>query len=759
MDALDEAIALHNAGALTLAAERYRHILARDPVNFDALHLLGVVALQGGNFGEAENLIARAISVLPDNAAAHLNHALALSGLGRPAAALAAVDAALVREAGNAAAWNTRGQLLWRLGRMREAVNSYDRALALKPDATAHNNRGVALAALGEDAAALGAYDAALTLDPGYAGAHNNRAAALRKLRRNEDALAACETALRIDPDLAAAWNNRGLALAELHQTENALSSYARALELQPELAEAHNNRGLALAVLGRLPEALASYDRAVALRPDDADAHNNRAAALLGVKDYAGAAQAFDRVAALEPGRPFLAGARLHAQSMMCDWRGRAAALADIEGALAGGRSASATFPLLATSDSPALHRRAAEVWSRTTCPPNEALGPIPPRRSRDKIRVGYFSMDFRQHAVASLTAGLFESHDRSRFETIGFSFGPDSGDAMRRRLEGAFDRFLDLRTASDRDIAAQARALEIDIAVDLAGYTHGARPGIFALRAAPIQASYIGYPGTMGAPYIDYIIADNILVPPEARAHYAEKVVALPCFQANDARRAPPTHTLARAKLGLPAAGFVFCCLNAPYKIAPETFASWMRILKAVAHSVILLSGGGEITMANLRREAVAHGVAPERIVFAERVPEADYLARFRAADLFLDTLPYNAHTTASDALWAGLPVLTRVGASYAGRVGASLLTAVGLPELITQSGAAYESLAIDLARAPERISAIRARLERERGTALLFDTARFTRHLERAYIEMHARHSHGRAPDHITIAPGAP
>ncbi len=756
MDPLDEAIALHNAGALAQAAARYRQVLAREPANFDALHLLGVVALQTGKIKEADDLIGKAIAVLPQNPAARLNHALVLAQLGRHEAALAATNAALAREASNASAWSQRGEALWALGRARDAVASYDRALALKPDAATHNNRGVALAALQDDAGALAAYDAALALQPDYAGAHNNRGIVLGKLRRSEEARDAFDKALTLAPDFAGAWNNTGLALAALNRTDEALGAYARALSLKPDFAEAHNNRGLALAALGQLHEALAAYDKAIALKDDYADAHNNRGAVLIGLKDYAGAAAAYDKAAALEPDRAFLAGAQLHTRSLMCDWRGLKAALAAIEAAIQRGEKASTTFPLLVTSDSAALHRRAAEVWMRANCPPDDALGPVPRRARRDKIRIGYFSRDFRQHAVATLTAGLFEAHDRARFEIFAFSYGPDTGDAMRKRLRSAFDQFVEVRTASDREIALQARAMEIDIAIDLAGYTDGARTGVFALRAAPIQVNYLGYPGTLGAPFMDYIIADNVLIPETARPHYAEKVIALPCFQANDRHRPVPTVAMPRAALGLPENAFVYCSLNAAYKTAPDTFASWMRILTAVEGSVLLLAASNDMAVANLRREAAAQGVAPERLIFSGRVAAEDYLARFRAADLFLDTLPYNAHTTASDALWAGLPVLTQAGACYAGRVGASLLAAAGLTGLTATSAAQYETLAIGLARTPERLKVMRTHLDQSRLSAPLFDTARFTHHLEAAYIQIHARLHEGRAPDHITIAP---
>jgi predicted O-linked N-acetylglucosamine transferase (SPINDLY family) len=365
----------------------------------------------------------------------------------------------------------------------------------------------------------------------------------------------------------------------------------------------------------------------------------------------------------------------------------------------------------------------------------------------------VGYFSADFREHAVATLMAGVFEAHDRERFEVSGFSFGPDTGDPMRRRLEGAFERFTDVRQRSDAEIAQLARQLEIDIAVDLGGFTADGRPRIFALRAAPLQVSYLGYVGTMAAPYMDYLIADATLIPQAAQRHYAEKIVYLPSYQANDCKRVIAGRHFSRAELGLPATGMVYCCFNANYKITPRSFDSWMRILQATPGSVLFLYAGSAAVVENLRREALCRGVAAERLIFGDKLPFAQYLARYRTADLFLDTLPYNAGTTASDALWAGLPVLTCAGEALAARMGASVLQALGLPELITESLPQYERLAIELGQDRERLQALRQKLAANRGRAALFDTALFTRHLESAYSTMYQRYLANRAPEHLS------
>ena len=377
--------------------------------------------------------------------------------------------------------------------------------------------------------------------------------------------------------------------------------------------------------------------------------------------------------------------------------------------------------------------------------------------RNRSDKIRLGYYSADFHNHATAYLMAELFERHDKNQFELFAFSFGPAQNDAMRKRLSAAFDQFIDVRNPSDKAIAQLSRQLEIDIAVDLKGYTQNARSGIFAYRAAPIQASYLGYPGTMGTHTIDYLIADKTLIPQASQPYYAEKIVYLPhSYQVNDRQRAIAAITPTRASLGLPDKGFVFCCFNNNFKILPATFDIWMRILKQIENSVLWLFEDNPSAARNLRHEAQTRGVAADRLIFAPRMPLPEHLARHRAADLFLDTLPYNAHTTASDALWAGLPVLTCMGEAFASRVAASLLNAIDLPELITTTAQAYEALAVSLAMNPARLQHIKYKLAHNQLTTPLFNTAIFTRHLENAYTQMIERY-HADVPlDHIHVQP---
>jgi predicted O-linked N-acetylglucosamine transferase (SPINDLY family) len=373
--------------------------------------------------------------------------------------------------------------------------------------------------------------------------------------------------------------------------------------------------------------------------------------------------------------------------------------------------------------------------------------------------IRIGYFSADFRNHPVSLLTTELFETHDRTKFETFAFSTGPDTKDAVRSRLKGAFNEFIDARNHSDRSVAEHARRLEIDIAIDLGGHTQDSRTGIFAMRAAPLQVNFLGYPGTMGAAYMDYLVADHMIIPESHRRHYSEKIAYLPSYQPNDSRRAISAKELKRQDFGLPQTGFVFCCFNNHYKITPGVFDVWMRILKRVDGSVMWLSGGHGSAADNLRNEASLRGIAADRLIFAEPMPMLEeHLARHRLADLFLDTLPFNAHTTASDALWAGLPVLTCTAEAFASRVAASLLTAIDLPELITSTQAGYEALAITLAANPERLAQIRKKLEANRLTMPLFDARQFTKNIEDAYAQMYERHQADLPPGHIYVTASA-
>ncbi len=565
-----------------------------------------------------------------------------------------------------------------------------------------------------------------------------------------------CRGVLQRHPSHFDALHLLGVIAIQMNSFAEAAALIGKGLATFPHHAAANFNHAVALTQMGRYDAALAAYDLSIQFGPPNVDAYCNRGAVLAALKRYEDALASYDQAFQLKPDFPALLGTRLYLKMLICDWRGLDRDTAALVEGIARGACVTSSLPILALTDSPSLQRDAATIWTMAKYPPNAALGPAPSHAKHRKIRVGYFSMDFRDHPVSTLLAGVFEAHDREKFEITAFSYGPDTADPMRRRLEQTFDKFLDVRLRSDQDIAALAREMEIDIAVDLAGHTDGARSGIFALRAAPIQVSYIGYPATMGAGYIDYIIADSVVIPEAARAHYTEKVVWLPNFQANDAKRIVAERIFTRQELGLPPSGVVFCCFNNTYKITPDIFGGWMRILARTPDSVLFLYADTDSAAANLKAEAVARGVGAERLIFGKRLAVPEYLARYRAADLFLDTNPFNAGATASDALWMGVPVLTRMGNSYVGRMAASLLRSLDLPELITSTGAEYEALAVALALDPARLQALKQKLARNRLASSLFDTVLFARRLERAFDRMIEEQRAGQAPTHIYIEP---
>jgi predicted O-linked N-acetylglucosamine transferase (SPINDLY family) len=719
-----QGLAFHREGRLEKAQEIFQEILEKMPDHVEALHLSGVIALRTRDPQRAFELISKAIEMDP----------------------------------GNAVALYHRGNALGDMNQHRAVVDSYDRAIALKPDfAEAHYNRGLALQDLKQHQAAIGSYDRVIAIKGDVAFVHYSRGNALADLKQHQAAVDSYDRAIALDANFAEAHYNRGLALQELKRHQAAIESYDRAIAIKPDLADAHYNRGNALAELLQRQAAVESYDRAIALRPDYAESFCNRAFVLQALGRHQEAIDGFTRALELKPDYEYLPGALLYAKRQICDWSDADAQIARLAQQIDGDEKVAEPFPTLALIDSPLSQHKAADLWVNDKHPPNLELAPPPRRPRRKKIRLGYFSSDFRNHAVAYLLAEMIEKHDRDRFEVLAFSFGPGEEDETRKRLAAAFDEFIDVVGQTDKAVAALSRAREVDIAVDLNGYTQHGRVGIFSYRAAPLQVNFLGYPGTMGASYIDYLIADQTLVPEASRRHYREKIVYLPnSYQVNDRKRRIADKAFTRDELSLPRSGFVFCCFNNNYKITPATFDSWMRMLNRLPRSVLWLMEDNSGAANNLRREAERRGIPGERLVFAGRVPHAEHLARHRAADLFIDTLPYNAHTTASDALWSGLPVLTCKGESFAGRVAASLLNAVGLPELITETKEEYETLAVQLAENPDQLAQLRQKLERNRLATPLFDSGLYARHIEDAYSQMFERYQSNLPPDHIHVTP---
>jgi predicted O-linked N-acetylglucosamine transferase (SPINDLY family) len=761
----DSAEALLNRGNALLELKRpadalssYDKALAREPRDPTAWNNRGSALEELGRHEEAIASFSKAAALAPDYPDAFENRGNALMSLRRHPEALGDLDRALALEPNNARALYSRATILKMMKRPEEALAAYDRALAIEPAfVEALIARGNALAELKRYPEGLESLDAALAHNPKSVDALSNRANVLIRSKRHEEALADCDNALALEPSHAGAWHNRGSALSGLKRYREALASFERALSLDQTTAATWNNRGNTLIALKRYAESLSDFDAALALDPHYVDAFSNRANAQSGLKNFAQAIAAAEAALVLDPEHAPSLSVLVHCGLHACDWTALERDKPKVIAGLKLGRRTIQPFDCKAIASSEEDNLHAARLWVADECPASPKPLWRGERYRHDRIRVAYLSTDLRAHAVGFLIVGAIECHDRSRFETTGISLGADDKSETRARFEAGFDRFIDVRERNDNEVASLLRDMEIDIAVDLNGFTGDPRTRILARRPAPIQVNYLGYPGTMGADYIDYIIADPILIPPEDERHYSEKIAYLPdTYQANDSRRATVENIPSRADAGLPQTGFVFASFNNTYKISPEMFAVWMRLLSGIEGSVLWLLEDNPYAAENLKREATARKVNPDRLIFAPRTTPDKHLARQPLADLFLDTLPYNAHTTASDALWVGLPVVTTPGTTFPGRVAASLISAIGLPELIAPSLGDYEQLAMKLARDPTALAALKAKLSSHRTSFPLFDTKRFTRHLEAALTQMWERQQAGLPPQTFSVVP---
>ncbi len=745
---IQQALVLHQRGQLAEAQTIYRSILTRSPDDFDALHLLGLIAYQASEFEEAEVLIGKAIGVNGDNPASHSNRGLALRGLKRFEEALASYARAIAIKPDYAGAYYNRGNLLHELKRFDEALASHDCAIAIRPDhAEAHFSRGNTLHELERFNEALASHDRAIALKPDYAEAYYSRGNALHELGRLDEALGSHDCAIALTPDHAQGFVNRGNTLRELKRFNEAVASYDRAIAIDFGCVEAYSNRGVALHEMERFEEALASYDRAVAIKADYAEAYYNRGNTLQELKRLDAALASHDRAIALRPDFVEAVSKAIKIRELTCDWSRTAKDIAQLRAMVAQDRRLD-PFLLRVADASPAEQLRCARRYARDQALPAEAMFSRYRRPDGDIIRIGYLSSDFRDHSVGNLMAELIERHDRRGFSITGYSLGPDDRGLLRERLKSAFDRFVDIGALSDVEAARRIHEDGVDILVDLNGFTRGQRLGILARRPAPVQVNYLSYNGTCGHAFADYLIADPVSVPMDLQEFYAEKIIHLPgCYLPWNTTRKVAGPVLPRRAYGLPDHGFIFSCFSVSYKITAPMFALWMSLLRRVPHSVLWLVADNEGMVANLRRAAAACGVAESRLVFAPNVSFAEYLARFGRADLFLDTTPCSACTVASDSLWAGLPIVTVLGKTFQGRHAASLLRAAGLAELVAESGQAYEALAFRLATEPGLLDAVKDKLRQNRATAVLFDSSAHARHIEAAYRQMQEARLAGR------------
>jgi len=752
---LEMGIKAHARGNIEAAIACYESVLSIDPSNIQASKWLGTIEAQRKNFLRARQLFERALSSKcdPDFLT---NYANVLQETGDHIRALVFYERAHGMR---------RDQIsLTDLASCHSKLNEPDRGLRYADDALkidpmysrAWGARGLALCGLGRLEEALASYNRSLELCPDSAETWNNRGVTLSDLRRLQEAVSSFERAIALQPDYAEAWSNLGLALFDLKRFTDAIACYDRAIDFKTNHAEAWSNRGVALNALRRHKESIASYERAIELKPDYANALTNYGTVLCEMQRDEEAIEKYEKAIKLKPDVDLALGDLIHTKMRICDWADLEDLYHPLRQRMLAGKQASNPFVILGLFDEPILQTRCAELHANGKLNFIAPLGLISMRGRGSRIRVGYFSMDFYDHAVSHLITEVIERHNRERFEVYGFSFGPNTGDPLRVRLENAFDRFIDVQALSDIEIARLSREQEIDIAIDLGGYTKDSRPQIFAHRAAPIQINYLGYPGTMGSKCMDYFIGDQITIDSDNVSHFYEKIIYLPnSFQPNPSQRPIEASALPRKDYGLPESSFVFCCFNNSWKITPEVFKSWVRILKEVDNSVLWLQQGHPTSTRNILEAFEVEKVSPSRIVFASKVPNiSDHLVRYQRADLFLDTFPYGAHTTGSDALWVGLPVLTRSGQSFASRVASSLLNAIGLPELITKTPEDYERLAVELALNPDRITSLKAKLAKNRSTHPLFNTALFTQHLESAYQTTYDRYHNKLEPDHIYV-----
>ena len=715
-DTLRKACGAHGKGQIDEAEALYRKVLKKKPDEFTALHHLGVILYDRGQLDDAAELIGKSLIRDKKNPEAHSNLALVLAAQGKLEEAAAAHRRAIALDPNNPLSCCNFANLLVDQSKFDEAKQYYHRAISLKPD---------------------------------YAGGYYNLGVALQQEKNYGEAIEAFEKCIRFAPGMAQAHCNLGAALMELRAREKAVVAYKRAIALKPDFAEAYNNLGRSLIELGHYEEAIKAFRQAVALQPRYTVAQLNLVVALRKFGKLSDAVEACRAALAASPAHVATRIESVNLKQHACDWSSFDSDMRNMLELV----SAVEPFVLLSTPSSAAQQLVCAQAFS-SQIPRGVAFAHQRTNRS-DRIRVGYLSCDFHLHATAFLMAELFERHDRQHFEICAYAYDRDDGSDLRQRLVKGFDRFVDLFSSSDGEAARRIYQDKVDILVDLKGYTGGSRMNILVDRPAPIQVNYLGYPGTMGADYIDYIIADPIVAPAEQQPFYAEKIVQLPhCYQPNDTKRQISDRIPSRRDCGLPEDGLVFCCFNGSFKITPDFFEIWMRLLGAVPQSVLWLLATDPVVENNLRREAQARGMEAHRLVFAEPQAPPAHLARQRLADLFLDTLPVGAHTTASDALWAGLPVLTCTGQTFAGRVGSSIVHAVGLPELVVSSLGEYEARALELATRPGELAAVKQKLAGNLATAPLFDIARYTRGLEAAYSRMWELWQSGQPPQAIAI-----
>jgi predicted O-linked N-acetylglucosamine transferase (SPINDLY family) len=752
----EQALAAFNNRNYSVTMKNLLSFLKNNPTNIDGYHLLGVTLALMNDHKNALKYYKEAINLKTNDAQIFSNYASSLSEIGDYENALNAQKKALLIEPNNHEYLYNAGNILCALGYFNDSLIYYQNALKINQTfAPIYNNYGKALFDLKRFSESLEYFDQALKIDPYYLNCLNNKGIALKELKYYDESMNVLQIAYSINNNHAETLSNIGIVLCALNKFKEALNFFQRAVELKPNYAEAWSNKGAVFNYFKKFNDAISCHDRALNIAPTYAEAWSNKATSLVEINKYSDALKCYEKALVLKPEFEWIFGNVIHTKMKLGLWNDYENDLNKLINDINSRKKSVQPFVSLFSIDDPSIHKQCAEIYVSSLFSTNQKLEPFDNKLTRNKIRLGYFSADFGSHAVSSLIVELLEFHNKNLFEIIGFSFSKNDGGTMYSRVSNTFDEFIQIDDMSDREVAILARNKQIDIAIDLGGFTGANRFGPFAFKLAPIQVNYLGYPGTSGSDFMDYVIADKTLIPEEQRNSFSEKIVYLPdCYQPNDSTKVIKHKFQHRSELDLPENSFVFCCFNNNYKIQPNIFKIWMHILSIVDHSVLWLLMDDDALKTNLSNEAKNLGIDPDRLIYANRLPVSEHLGRHAFADLFLDTFPYNAHTTASEALWSGLPLLTLQGKSFASRVASSLLKAMDLPELICQSQDEYKSKAIFLAKNPAEISELKRKISQNKYSSPLFNTKLMTQNLEAAYTKMYQAYLEGRNLDHMYI-----
>jgi protein O-GlcNAc transferase len=754
---------LYTHGYLEQALSEAKQMLETFPTSVLLNNIAGASNAGLLQFDAAINNYKQVLRINPHHADAYYNMGIVQKGRGDLEAAIATYKKAIKIKPDYAEAYYNMGVAQQDQEDLDSALDSYKQAINIKPDyAQAYNNMGNVLNSKRDPEQAVDSFKQAIKHKPDYAQAYNNMGVVLHEEGDLAAAMDSYKQALKIKPNYADAYNNMGLSLNNSGDFEAALDSYKKAVKNNPDYADAYNNMGNTLHSKGDLEAAIQSYKQVLKIKPDHADAYNNMGNSLAGMHDSEAAIQSFVMALKYKPNHPFARAYKLHIQAYICDWVGlqEDQHLIPTLGIADEQASSFMMFGMMALEDAPERHRLRSEVYAKSTFKQSPLpLAPKPSQKPK-RLRIGYFSGDFQNHPVMYALIEVLEQHNRALFEVYAYSFGPDTSDEIRQRVMRTVDVFNHVKDMDDQTIALLARQDKIDIAIDLTGYTKNGRTGIFAYRAAPVQIAMLGYPGTSGTTFIDYIMTDQTLLPTENQKLFSEKPIYMPYSQCSLEANIPLLDTTpTRLELGLPEEGFVFCAINSTYKITPAEFDIWMRLLRQVDDSVLWLLESNRLARGNLVKEAEVRGVDPKRLVFQPKMvtdaaSQQQYLSQFRQADLYLDTFIYGAGSTAANALWAGLPVLTLIGQGMSTRMAASYLNSLGLSELITTTGAAYETLALELSKNPQRLALLKHTLGAACQTAPLFDSALQTKYLENGYQQAYQRYFDDQLPDAIFV-----